>query len=158
MQKQTIGWQFLKISIYLDTTIVSALFDKRTPERMALTKQFWEKINDYNVFISELVIDEIKGASQLLQIQMMETIKNFTVLPITEQSQKLAEHYIEHEIFPGKYSDDALHTSLATTNHIGILLSWNFTHLVKLKTRRMVALINTMYNYNPLEIITPPEL
>jgi hypothetical protein len=125
---------------------------------MALTKQFWEKINEYNVFISELVIDEIKGAPQPLQIQMMDTIKEFTVLSITDNSEKLANNYIEHGIFPEKYSDDALHTALATTNQIGILLSWNFTHLVKLKTRRMVALINTMYNYNPLEIITPPEL
>jgi len=53
----------LKTNIYLDTTIISALFDKRTPERMAQTKQFWEHINEYNVFISELVIDEIKGAA-----------------------------------------------------------------------------------------------
>ena len=148
----------MKISVYLDTTIISALFDKRTPERMGQTKQFWDKIDDYNVFISELVIDEIKGAFLPLQEQMLETVKGFTVLPITDNSQELANHYIKNGIFPDKYSDDALHTALATTNQIGVLLSWNFTHLVKLKTRRMVALINTMYNYNPLEIITPPEL
>ena len=65
---------------------------------------------------------------------------------------------IKNEIFPEKYSADALHTALASTNQIGILLSWNFTHLVKVKTRRMVALINTIHNYNPVEIITPPEL
>jgi predicted nucleic acid-binding protein len=49
----------LKIKIYLDTTIISALFDKRTPERMFQTRRFWEHIEEYNVFISELVIDEI---------------------------------------------------------------------------------------------------
>ena len=71
----------MKNSIYLDTTIISALFDKRTPERMAQTKQFWGKINNYNVFISELVIDEIKGATQILQLQMMKTVEKFSVLP-----------------------------------------------------------------------------
>jgi hypothetical protein len=60
----------MKANIYLDTTVVSALFDERTPERIAQTKQFWKHINDYNVFISELVIDEIKGASQPLQDKM----------------------------------------------------------------------------------------
>jgi predicted nucleic acid-binding protein len=148
----------MKISVYLDTIIISALFDKRTPERMAQTKQFWDKVSDYNILISELVIDEVKGASQPLQNQMLETIKGFTILPITENSQNLANYYIENEVFPGKYYDDALHTALATTNQIGILLSWNFSHLVKLKTRRMVSLLNTIYNYSPLEIITPPEL
>jgi predicted nucleic acid-binding protein len=148
----------VKIKIYLDTSIISALFDKRTPERMSLTKQFWDKISEYNVFISELVINEIKGTSEPLQSQMVEKVSNFTNLFITEKEYDLANAYIENKIFPIKYYDDALHVSTATTNEIGILLSWNFTHLVKLKTRRMVSLINTMHNYNPIEIITPPEL
>ena len=148
----------MKTNIYLDTTVISALFDKRTPERMTQTQQFWKNINDYNVFISELVVDEIKGASQPLQDKMLEQITGFKSLSITDEDQYLAELYIKNEIFPEKYSDDALHTALATTNQIGILLSWNFNHLVKVKTRRMVALINTIHNYNPVEIITPPEL
>ena len=148
----------MKTNIYLDTTVISALFDKRTPERYNQTQQFWEHINEYNVFISELVIDEIKGASQPLQDKMLEKITNFTSLSITDEVQYLAEVYIKNEIFPEKYFDDALHTALASTNQIGILLSWNFTHLVKIKTRRMVALINTIHNYNPVEIISPLEL
>jgi predicted nucleic acid-binding protein len=148
----------LKTNIYLDTTVPSALFDKRTPERLIQTKQFWDHIDDYTVFISELVVNEIKGASQPLQDKMLEKVSKFEILPITDNAQALANIYLENEIFPEKYSDDALHTALASSNQIGILLSWNFTHLVKIKTRRMVALINTMHNYNPIEIITPPEL
>ena len=125
---------------------------------MMQTNQFWDHINDYNVFISELVIDEIKGASQPLQDKMLEKILNFTVLSITDNVQFLADVYIKNGIFPEKYSDDALHTAITSTNQIGILLSWNFTHLVKVKTRRMVSLINTIHNYNSIEIITPPEL
>jgi predicted nucleic acid-binding protein len=148
----------LKINIYLDTTIISALFDNRTPERMSQTQQFWEHINEYNVFISELVIDEINGASQPLQDRMLEKVSNFTSLSVTNDAQYLANEYIKNDIFPEKYLADALHVALASTNQIGILLSWNFTHLVKVKTRRMVAFINAIYNYNPVEIITPPEL
>jgi hypothetical protein len=125
---------------------------------MALTKQFWDHINEYNVFISDLVLNEIKGASQSLQDQMLEKVSNFTLLSIASDAQNLANIYVENEIFPEKYSDDALHVAIASVNQIGILLSWNFTHLVKVKTRRMVALINAIYNYNPVEIITPPEL
>jgi predicted nucleic acid-binding protein len=148
----------LKTNIYLDTTIVSALFDKRTPERKAQTEQFWEHINEYNVFISELVIDEIKGASQPLLDQMLEKVSNFILLPITDDAQLIADAYMRNKIFPENYSDDALHTAITSTNQIGVLLSWNFSHLVKVKTRRMVALINAVHDYNPVEIITPPEL
>jgi len=85
-------------------------------------------------------------------------ISNFPLLFITDDVQNLAEIYIKNEIFPEKYFDDALHTALASANQISILLSWNFTHLVKIRTRRMVSLINTIHNYNPIEIISPPEL
>jgi hypothetical protein len=125
---------------------------------MSQTQQFWEHINEYNVFISELVIDEIKAASQPLKDEMLKKVSNFMSLPITDDVQYLAKEYINNKIFPEKYSADALHTALASTNQIGILLSWNFTHLVKVKTRRMVAIINAIHNYNPVEIITPPEL
>jgi len=38
--------------IYLDTSVISALFDERTPERMDMTRKAWEQINKYNVYIS----------------------------------------------------------------------------------------------------------
>ena len=117
------GWLPLKANIYLDTTVISALFDVRAPERQALTKRFWSRIDEYSVFISELVTDEIKGASQPLQDNMMECVADFTLLPVTGESQRLAELYIQNGIFPEKYADDALHTALASTNQLGILLS-----------------------------------
>jgi hypothetical protein len=38
------------------------------------------------------------------------------------------------------------------------LVSWNFTHLVKVKTRRMVNSINTLEGFGVIEIISPQEL
>jgi len=64
MQRRLSRRGLLKTSIYLDATVISALFDERTVERLYQTQQFWKYINEYTVFISELVIDEIKGASQ----------------------------------------------------------------------------------------------
>jgi hypothetical protein len=34
--------------------------------------------------------------------------------------------YLENEIFSEKYSDDALHTAIASSNQIGILLKKEF--------------------------------
>jgi len=36
--------------------------------------------------------------------------------------------------------------------------SWNFHHLVKLRTRREVNLVNALKGYTPIEILAPPEL
>jgi predicted nucleic acid-binding protein len=37
------------LKIYLDTSVISALFDKRNPERMTLTEEFFKTITDYQV-------------------------------------------------------------------------------------------------------------
>jgi predicted nucleic acid-binding protein len=148
----------MKTKIYLDTSVISALFDERTPERMAMTKAAWNKFDDYEVYLSNTVLEELENASQPLRDKMLEAVSGFETLPVSETANNLANLYVEQGIFPEKYYDDALHVAVASTNQIGILLSWNFTHLVKVKTRRMVALVNAMENYMPVEIISPPEL
>ncbi len=89
---------------------------------------------------------------------MLAAVSEFTVLPISNPAKELAGRYVDQGIFPEKYFDDALHVAIASINRAGILLSWNFSHLVKVKTRRMVALVNAMENHIPVEIIAPPEL
>lgn len=43
------------IKIYLDTSVISTLFDTRTPERQRLTKKAWINFKNYEVYISEKV-------------------------------------------------------------------------------------------------------
>ena len=41
---------------------------------------------------------------------------------------------------------------------VAYLVSWNFSHLVKVQTRREVNLVNALEGYDPIEIVAPPEL
>jgi predicted nucleic acid-binding protein len=148
----------MKTKVYLDTSVISALFDERTPERLAMTSVLWSKLSDYEVFISELVLEELERANEQIRDKIFSAVKDFIVLKISKEAEKLAEVYIKNGIFPEKYFDDALHVALASVNQIGILLSWNFTHLVKLKTRRLVSIVNLTENIMSVEIASPPEL
>ena len=56
------------------------------------------------------------------------------------------------------YSEDALHIAIATLNKMDYLLSWNFRHIVKIKTRRIINKVNLSLGYSELSIITPAEL
>jgi len=144
--------------VYLDTTVISALFDERTPERMAHTKTAWDEITACDVYISDIVLDELHSATPDLADKFNKVIEGFNVLKSTKEAEKLAGIYVEHGIFPEKYFDDALHVALASTNEVGILISWNFRHLVKIKTRKLVAVVNALQDYQTVEIIAPPEL
>jgi predicted nucleic acid-binding protein len=148
-----------KIRIYLDTSVVSALFDKRNPQRQNLTHLFFEKTNDFDTYVSELVLAEIDNTKDLnLRTMLKEKATSFEILPISEESRILAEEYIRQGAIPTDYSEDALHISIATINGINFLLSWNFEHIVKVRTRRIVNMVNILLNYSDLDIVTPAEL
>lgn len=89
---------------------------------------------------------------------MMKLVDQFNVLELNEEAVRLASSYVKNGIFPEKFRDDALHVAVATVNDIEYLLSWNFRHIIKLKTKRMVNLVNLSSGYRRLEIIVPPEL
>ena len=52
-----------KLKIYLDTSVISALFDERTPERKSLTESFFNEIESFNPSISEITTVEIERTS-----------------------------------------------------------------------------------------------
>ena len=63
------------IKVYLDTSVISALYDKRTPERQSLTEQMWKSLRDYDVYISEIVLDEINAASDELKETLLSAVE-----------------------------------------------------------------------------------
>jgi predicted nucleic acid-binding protein len=51
-----------KPKVYLDTSVISHLFQDEKPEAQGYTLEFWEKIKkgEFEVYISQVVIEEIK--------------------------------------------------------------------------------------------------
>lgn len=145
--------------VYLDTSVPSAYFDERMPDRQKLTILFWEKLGNYDVCVSEITINELKQTlNPGKKEKLLDLIKDFKALPRTAESDDLASKYLEEDIIPKNYVPDAYHLAIATTNNIDYLISWNFEHLVNVKTRHLVNLSNLKEGYKPIEIISPPEL
>ena len=148
-----------KIRVYLDTSVISALFDDRNPERQDLTKRFFDEIESFEVYISEVLLAEIDATKDAqLKGKLRNTAVSFEILSIDEESRRLANEYVKHGAIPAEYSEDALHIALSTLNAIDYLLSWNFRHIVKVKTRRIVNMVNLSLGYPDLKIATPAEL
>ncbi len=76
----------------------------------------------------------------------------------TSEIKTLAEEYVIRGVIPAKHIEDAIHIAIATVNSLDILVSWNFEHIVKLKTKREVNAINLLLGYNQIEIIEPAML
>ncbi len=145
--------------MYLDTSVISALFDDRNPERQALTEEFFSRIDIYDVYISELTIAEIESTpDQSLKNKMKQIIKDFSVLEINESVEELAKECVNYGAIPESYQEDAYHIAVATLNEMDYLISWNFRHIVRRITKDIVRMISTLRNLKQVEITTPGEL
>lgn len=151
-----------RVRIYLDTSIINFAVNQRDIGKNEITKRLIMEIKQgkYEAFISELVSAEIEKASRELAIKLRSVIKEIVLeeLLVDEEVNALADKYIEQRIIPVKYANDAMHIAVASVNDLDIVVSWNFEHMVKHKTRVEVAGINTFMGYRSIDICSPEEV
>lgn len=129
-------------------------------EKEGMEKFFDTEISKHEIFVSDLVIDEISKASKEECKMLKNVIKKYKCkfLTVTEECHNLAEKYIKAGIILSKYKNDALHIAIAIINNIDVVVSWNLEHIVKLKTIVGVNEINKKLNYPNILINTPEEV
>ena len=149
-----------KESLYLDTSVPSAYYDKRAKERKDATIKFWKEVlPHYQVYVSEITVKELDDTKdENLRKRLRRLIKGFKMLKSNKKIRDLARVYIERGVFSERYVDDALHVAITTLYDISYLVSWNFEHLVKVKTRKWVNSVNTLEGFTEIEIVSPQEL
>ncbi len=112
------------------------------------------------VYISDEVIREIRASSEPRRSQLEKLIEKIDpiLLEINTEAIELANRYIAEGIIPERFGSDAIHIAIATINEIDVVISWNFRHVVKLKTRIMVNAVNKLMGYREIEICSPEEV
>ncbi|MFH0948032.1 MAG: type II toxin-antitoxin system VapC family toxin [Elusimicrobiota bacterium] len=149
-----------KETLYLDTSVPSAYYDERDKIIQKETIYFFhKKLKNYEIYISEITIKELQRTKDPARREkLLALVEGITILPVVEEAEELADLYIKNRIIPVKYRADALHIAIVTLHDISLLVSWNFDHLVKYKTRQMVTETNILKGYKPVDIISPQEI
>jgi len=148
--------------IYLETTLFNFFFADDAPEKKHDTIKLFQEIKDgkYIPYTSDAVLEELEKASPEKFNQMFSLISQYSIitLPVTEEARRLADIYVNEGIIPEKYPTDALHIALSTVNDLDYIVSFNFRHIVKLKTITMTESINMRENYKRIGIFSPTEV
>jgi predicted nucleic acid-binding protein len=150
-----------KPKVYLETTMFNYFVDE-TKEDNPVTVAFFEtiRLGQYDGYTSTYAVEEMENAAEPKRTDMLALIDKYkiTVLDASEEADRLAGIYIKNGIIPEKKNIDALHIAIATVHDIGIILSYNFKHINKLKTKTMVPAINQSEGYLPVIITQPKEV
>lgn len=154
-------------SVYLDTSAINFLFANDAPEKMEITKDFFDNFilpKRYSTFISEFVVQEINQTNNSIKREeLLGVLLNYPIEMLTfgddEKVEELANAYINHEIIPKKKKLDALHVAVCVILGIDYLASWNYKHLANVNRERKIISLNMSLGYlHPIRIVTPAEL
>jgi rRNA-processing protein FCF1 len=148
--------------VYLETTIFNFPFADDAPDKKKAALVLFEEIKNgkYKPYTSGYVIDELQKAGEPKRTEMMKLIDCYQVevLPTNDETADLADKYIAEGIIPEEYKTDARHIAATAVYDLDIILSYNFRHIVKHKTIKMVEAVNTVLGYRKIDILTPEEV
>ncbi|MGH9821597.1 MAG: PIN domain-containing protein [Pyrinomonadaceae bacterium] len=149
----------MKLSLYLETSVVGAYLDNGEPFRRDLTIRWWEhELSEYRVFSSILVQRELEHISEPHKTGYLNLIEPLKTLELSEEVAILADGYISRGIFHRKYIADALHVALASVHKIDYLVTWNFGHIANVRKQARLRLFNTAAGFFSPVIVTPEFL
>ena len=154
----------VKETLYLETTIPSYLKAKQSRDivqaaRQQITTEWWDdRLKDFEIFISQVVVEEASEGDPFASAKRMEALKTFPLLEITEEVINLADKIILEKIIPEKAVRDALHIAVASYHEMSYLLSWNCKHIANAQIINRLRKTLADERFELPVICTPEEL
>ena len=149
------------IKVYLETTIFNRYFESGR-EFSLESKELFTMIASRKIdaFTSSAVLTELNRAPSPKREDMFDLIAkyNIDVLELEQSAYDLAETYIEMGIIPARFQMDGIHIAMAAIHNMDCIISLNFHHINKLKTKTATEIVHRMKGYSNPYICTPAEV
>ena len=151
-----------KLKVYLDTSVISYLSQEDAPERMKDTLELWKDFvnGKYDIYLSQVTLDEIEKCSEPKRNVLYDYLSDieYIKLEINAETLELAQKIIDMGILTPKSYDDCQHIAASVVNACDCIISWNFKHIVNIKTIRGIRAITNLEGYKGIDIINPSVL
>lgn len=121
--------------VYLETSVVS--YWTAPPSRDARVAAFQQathewfsaKRAEFEVFVSDLVVEEASAGNRAYASARLAATQSFTRLSIAPEARTLAPFILKNANLPSSALADALHISIAALNGMDYVLTWNMRHI-----------------------------
>ena len=164
--KRTMSTEKIKYnsSLYLESTIPSYLVARQSRDiiiasHQQITQEWWSKRkNDFEIFVSIFVKDEVSLGNKNLAQQRLEVISKFPMLEVTKEVEYLSARFLDGGVIPKKAGRDATHIAISAVHGIEFLMTWNCKHIANASIIRRLERICIEEGYLCPIICTPEEL
>jgi predicted nucleic acid-binding protein len=111
------------------------------------------------LLLSEVVVQEIlKTPVRVQEVLFSIATENVERIELSPEILALRDAYLAADIVAKRWIDDATHVAAATVARADAIVSWNFSHIVRLDKMRAYNHVNLSNGYGILTIITPKEV
>jgi predicted nucleic acid-binding protein len=122
------------------------------------TKEWWDRRNDFELYISEFVLQEASNGDSKAAENRLKSLDGIPEIEITEEVAAIAEKLLLEASLPNKARVDALHIATAAIGGMDYLLTWNCAHIANPAFRFRIESVIRSFGYEPPIICTPQEL
>ena len=154
----------MKKTVYIESSVVSYFAARPSRDlviagHQASTAEWWQEYRDqYEVFISPLVVEEISAGDPTAAAKRLEAVNGIGSLFISEEAEAIAEALLSAKAVPANSFRDALHIAISATQGIDYLLTWNFKHINNASTRVLVTNVVSTFELACAILCSPEEL
>jgi predicted nucleic acid-binding protein len=149
------------MKIYLETSVFGYYFDLDQIVHPATVQLFKEiESGKFEPYTSVFVIRELENAPPEKRNKMLELITEFSINILYDDKtvSDFADLYVTNNIIPTRYIMDARHIAISVINNLDMIVSLNFKHIVRNKTRIFTEYICKINDYKPVTINSPMEV
>ena len=150
-----------RLKVYIDVSVPNHLFAMDRPDWMEITNRLWDEFETgkYDVYISDVFQDELDVCPQPKRDWIYEKLGLIPIQELRETDEviDIAEQLLTRGVLSEKKLNDRLHIAFALVNNLDVILSWNFSDIVKDATRKGVKLISATSRYKGIMIVSPEQ-
>ena len=150
-----------KLRLYFETTTFNYFFDENREGHEDVVKLFEAvKAGEFEGYTSDYVTDELKKASDPKRSKMLALIDEYglKVLQAKSEIADLGKLYIASGIIPASQIYDSLHVACVSVYELDVIISYNFQHINRNKTKIQTAVVNNKLGYGSISITTAKEV
>jgi len=115
---------------------------------------------NYEIYISYVVVQEIARCKDKAKQKKLEELLDWLnpqILQNTPEIVVLTQAIINQGVVTDKHEEDAFHIAFTLYHQLDYLVSWNYSHIVRTKTKKIVSILAVQEGYRNIEIISPRE-
>ncbi|MCL6590115.1 MAG: hypothetical protein K6U80_09205 [Firmicutes bacterium] len=150
---------FHKPKMYLDPSVFIYYFSGDEDKRRMrdITRRFFENEapgQRYELVSSELVLRALGNGFSSSNVEFAKSLP-VIYLPVSDEVRRLAQKLVVEGLIPKSNPEIPLHLAFALFHRVKYIVSWDFQHMIKPKTKKAVKIKSLQEGEMEIKIITP---